>query len=312
MLVQDSIKREEGIAVVFVTMNRSAIAKTCLDHLANQTLLPGKVIVINNASEDDTEEVLNAASNQHPDWLEVINLPENLGNAGGMEIALERVFSGQYSAAWILDDDSWPDPDALERLANAAVPEFAVRSSRVVDKASGELSWPVQVKAQNGWDLLEGADRLPEDEVFRIRRSWLGALIPRDVYRKVGPVNGRLFIRGEDEDYPRKIERAEIPVFMVSSSLLHHPPAGPMDCWQFAGHTIIMEKNLHGDRLYYRLRNLWWIIRNDRSLLIALIAAILDGIALARWRNFSIDWLPVWYEAFCDAMMNRLGKRRAR
>jgi rhamnopyranosyl-N-acetylglucosaminyl-diphospho-decaprenol beta-1,3/1,4-galactofuranosyltransferase len=310
--VKSSEPYAKGIAAVFVTMNRSAVAKACLDHLANQTLRPEKIIVINNASEDDTEDLLSTIRDRHPDWLEVVSLRENLGNAGGMEIALENVFSGHFDAAWILDDDSWPAPDALERLIGATpIPELAVRSSKVIDKSSGALSWPVQVKANHGWKLFEGFDDLPESEVIQIRRSWLGALISRNVYETVGPVNGRLFIRGEDEEYPRKIETAGIPVFMVSTSQLHHPPAGPMHHWCFAGHTIIMEKNLSGDRLYYRLRNLWWIIRSERGALTAFAAALLDAIALVRWRRSLTDWLPIWSEAFCDAMLNQLGKRGA-
>jgi GT2 family glycosyltransferase len=305
----DSGKIAPGVAAVFVTMNRCETAAVCLARLEAQTLRPEKVFVINNASTDLTRAMLGKASAESGGWLEEITLGENLGNAGGMEIAMEAAFSSGCRAVWILDDDSWPEPEALASLLSPELSEPAVRSCKVVDLATGALSWPLQVPDRNGWRLLEGHDPLPEGEVIRIRRSWLGALIPHAVYLAVGPVEGRLFLRGEDEDYPRRIEQCGFPVFMMTASILHHPPAGRMNHWEIAGRSITLESGLSGDKLYYRLRNAWWMVRRDRGLLEAGLVAGFHGLALWRWES-SASWLPVWWEAARDAFMNRLGRRR--
>jgi GT2 family glycosyltransferase len=305
----DSGKIAPGVAAVFVTMNRCETAAVCLARLEAQTLRPEKVFVINNASTDPTRAMLGKASAESGGWLEEITLEENLGNAGGMEIAMEAAFSSGCQAVWILDDDSWPDPEALARLLSPELSEPAVRSCKVVDLATGALSWPLQVPDRNGWRLLEGHDTLPEGEVIRIRRSWLGALIPHAVYLAVGPVEGRLFLRGEDEDYPRRIEQSGFPVYMMTGSILHHPPAGRMNHWEIAGRSITLESGLSGDKLYYRLRNAWWMVRRDRGVMEAGLVAVFHGLALWRWEA-SASWLPVWWEAARDAFMNRLGRRR--
>jgi GT2 family glycosyltransferase len=299
----------QGIVAVFVTMNRCDMAQTCLDKLAAQTVRPDKVLVVNNASSDGTRDMLATASVRGGGWIVVLDLEQNLGNAGGMQIALERIFAEGFGAAWILDDDSWPEPEALARLLDAEVPECAVRSCRVVDLATGALSWPLQVPDHGDWHFLEAMEPMPAGEVIRIRRSWLGALIPREVYQAVGPIEGRLFLRGEDEDYPRRIEQAGIPVFMIVSSLLHHPLPGRLNRWTFAGRTVAVESGLSGDKLYYRLRNLWWIIRRDRGLLEAVLTALLHGLALWRWESSPARWLPLWWEAARDAFRDRLGPR---
>jgi rhamnopyranosyl-N-acetylglucosaminyl-diphospho-decaprenol beta-1,3/1,4-galactofuranosyltransferase len=299
-----------GVAAVFVTMNRCGIAKTCLDRLAAQTLRPERVFVINNASNDGTATLLDEAERESDGWIVHHDLATNLGNAGGMEIALERVFGEGYQAVWILDDDSWPEPEALARLMAADLPSPAVRSCRVVDLATGALSWPLQIPRGEGWHLLELNDSLPAGETIRIRRSWLGALIPREIYQVVGPVEGRLFLRGEDEDYPRRIEKAGFPVFMVAESLLHHPPAPPLKHWEIAGYTVVLESGLSGNPLYYRLRNSWWMIRRERSSFAAVAVALLFGLALLRWKESPASWLPLWWEALRDALTDRLGKRR--
>jgi rhamnopyranosyl-N-acetylglucosaminyl-diphospho-decaprenol beta-1,3/1,4-galactofuranosyltransferase len=298
-----------GVTVVFVTMNRCEIASICLDKLRAQTTRPGKIIVVNNASTDGTRAMLVEASDQSDGWIVVMDLEKNLGNAGGMQVAMAAAFEAGSQAVWILDDDSWPEPDALERLLNAEVPADCVISCRVVDLATGCLSWPLQTPVREGWQLIGPKDPLPAGDVIRIRRSWLGALISKKIYETVGPVEGRLFLRGEDEDYPRRIERAGFPVFMVMSSLLHHPPAGRLNLWEFAGRTVVLESGLIGDKLYYRLRNAWWMTRRDRGMSEAVVMALLHGFALLRWEPPMRKWLPVWWEALCDALQNRLGPR---
>ena len=132
------------------------------------------------------------------------------------------------------DDDSWPEPQALERLLLADAGENVVRSCRVIDPATGDLSWPLQIKSGNDWLLIDGDTLLPAEPIVAIRRSWLGALIPKEVYESVGPVEGRLFLRGEDEGYPRRIEKHGYRTYMVSDSILHHPPSGRLNRWSFA------------------------------------------------------------------------------
>lgn len=299
-----------GIAAVFVTMNRCETARICLDRLTAQTKRPERVFVVNNASTDETAAMLAEAARDSGGWIVVHDLEENVGNAGGMEILLEQVFHEGYQAAWILDDDSWPEPEALERLITADLPADAVRSCRVVDLATGHLSWPLQLSIYDGWRFLETDEPLPRGEAILIRRAWLGALIPRQIYERVGRVTGELFLRGEDEDYPRRIEAAGFLTYLIAGSLLHHPPCGPLKHWKMRNFTVVLEKSLNGNSLYYRLRNSWWMIRRDRGNLAAAVVALLMGLALLRCKDNPKSWLPVWWQAVCDAFLGRLGKRQ--
>lgn len=294
-------------------MNRSATAITCLERLAAQTRCPDRVIVINNASTDDTVERLQAFSDSHEKFPIVRHdLPENLGNAGGMELGFERAFSENADAVWILDDDSWPEPAALEYLLAAELPHPCVRSCKVVDLATGKLSWPLQISKEDGWEMAEGDDPLPDFPSVRIRRSWLGALIPKEIHDKVGPINGRLFLRGEDEDYPRRIENHGFTVHMITGSILHHPPAGKLNRIRFLGREMVLEHGLSGDKLYYRLRNSWWITKRDKNLLQMLATCVLHFLILLKAEGMRNSWISVWFEAFRDATCNRLGKRNSK
>lgn len=299
-----------SVTAVFVTMNRRETVLTCLRKLAEQTSRPGALLIVNNASTDGTLEAIEGWAREHSDFpVRTITLEENLGNAGGMEIIVETAFREGAGYAWILDDDSWPEPLALERLLAADLPENSLRSSKVIDLATGALSWPVQVSTASGWQLCEGHDPLPSEPVVKIRRSWLGALVPRKIYETVGPIEGRLFLRGEDEDYPRRIENANFPVFLVTDSLLHHPPAGRLMRCEFFGKMILLEGGLSGDKLYYRLRNSFWISLKDRGKLETLLCVVMYGITLLRYKSSKLQRIKIWWEALSDAYAGKLGAR---
>lgn len=309
----DDLSKFTGlVAAVFVTMNRSDTARTCLRKLADQRQPPAAVFVVDNASTDSTPTMIEELQREIPTMdIHYRRLDSNIGNAGGMEIALAEIFRGKFDAVWILDDDSWPEPGALEELLNSSLPMQSVRSCRVIDLATGGLSWPVQVTNGRGdWRTLEKHDLLPGGEVIRIRRSWLGALIPRAVYEKIGPVEGRLFIRGEDEDYPRRVENAGFPVFMMNHSILHHPPAGELLRLNLPGREIVLERGLPPHTLYYRLRNSWWLTKRDTGTIGALALAISHFLLLIKDRGPLRNWLPVWVEALKDAMTGNLGIRK--
>ena len=75
--------------------------------LARQARPPDLVVVADNFSTDDTVEVLENLADL-PFKLVVRRLPENRGNAGGVEEAMDQAFAEGADAVWILDDDSWP------------------------------------------------------------------------------------------------------------------------------------------------------------------------------------------------------------
>jgi GT2 family glycosyltransferase len=292
------------VAAVFATMNRRSTAETCLGRLAAQTRPPDRVVVADNGSSDGTVGALDGLDGL-PFPLEVLDLNENLGNAGGIERAMERAFEAGADAVWILDDDSWPEPGALEALV-AEGPAHGVRASLVVDPATGRPSWPFQVRTDEGWSLVE---RTPDGgRWIRIRRAWLGALVPREVREKVGPVLGALFLRGEDEDYPRRIENAGCPVYLATDSILHHPPGGRLHVLKLGASRVVLEAGLPPLKLYYRLRNSWWLTRRDQGRLRACLLSVVHLAILIRQERPVRVVLRVWKRALADAFSDRLGR----
>lgn len=106
----------EKIVAVVVAWNRPQLLKETLDGLQVQTRPLNKVIVIDNASTDETPEV----AQKHPLQAEVVTMEENLGGAGGFSAGIARaVVSHQADYVWIMDDDTVPTETALEKLLEA-------------------------------------------------------------------------------------------------------------------------------------------------------------------------------------------------
>ncbi len=309
----DSLRplKAPAIAAIFATMNRAKVAVECLRLLSIQSQRPGKLFVTDNASSDDTAELLESASREHGMVLCLIRSAENLGNAGGIKLAMEKAFEEGFDAVWILDDDSWPEERTLQELLESGAPEDGIRTSIVLAPDSNEVSWPCEViGGRSHWETLGEASRVSAERLVQVRRSWLGALIPRSAYENVGPLNGDLFLRGEDEDYPRRLEKAGYRFWMAPASILRHPVAGPVVSVTLGDYKLWLEHNLQGDKLYYRIRNMLWIKRDESGPLWSMLLAA--GYLFLLLRSFRPlrPALQVFREAVLDAFAGRLGKRR--
>ena len=93
------------VSAAIVTYNRLDLLKESLAAVLNQTDYLSHVIVINNMSNDGTEEYLNELEDER---LVVFNSKENLGGAGGFNKAV-RLFAEETD-----DDFVW----LMEQIAD--------------------------------------------------------------------------------------------------------------------------------------------------------------------------------------------------
>ena len=126
------------VAIV-VTHNRSKLLKRCLINLMGQTYKLDKILVIDNDSKDNTQEVL---SNLKIDCIK----QQNLGSAGGWNTGLKYALKNGFDAAWLMDDDGYPDKKAYEILKKSYSAEMSCISSVIVndsDKSKFVFPYPI-------------------------------------------------------------------------------------------------------------------------------------------------------------------------
>jgi GT2 family glycosyltransferase len=94
-----------SVASVTVAYNGSSILPRQIDALKKQTRKLDEIVVVDNASSDDTLKLLAA---QYPE-VTVISLPQNIGVGGGYSSGLSRTVE-KHDWIWLLDGDSAPQP----------------------------------------------------------------------------------------------------------------------------------------------------------------------------------------------------------
>lgn len=291
------------IAVVFASYNRREIALECVRRLRAQTRPPEKVVIADNASSDGSAEAIRAFG---WDAVEVLETGGNFGNAGAVQRAMDHAFAAGADAVWILDDDSWPRPEALAAMLEGWDPEV-VSHPLQEDPKTGRFTWPLQIIADDGqvklaWDVND----MPSGKRVRSRGVWTGAVVSKRIRGATGPVNGDLFIRGEDEEYPWRIERAGFSFEAVTAAVLDHPGPEEVVRWSLLGKNLMLERGLVDWKLYYKVRNMVWLKRRQSGPLGALLMALAYVAGVVRVDG--ADRLPLLALAIRDGWRGRLGR----
>ncbi|MDD7962151.1 glycosyltransferase family 2 protein [Microbacterium thalli] len=210
------------VAAVVVTFNRREKLKTVLRSIEAQTLAPSQLIVIDNASTDGTSEYLDEREFSLP--FEVVHLPSNTGGAGGFAEGMVRGYAAGADHVWIMDDDCYPEPEALEKLVDGfdgAVRElggdvpFACSVVEFTDGTICEMNNPVPT-----WDwgrlLVKG-----QQNVMVTACSFVSVLIPRWAIAEYGLPYRDYFIWFDDREYTLRLTRRCPGVQVMDSVVVH-------------------------------------------------------------------------------------------
>src|SRR4051812_40126509 len=100
-----------NIFTIIVTYNGSKWISKCLKSLFDSTL-PLKIIVIDNASADDTCEKIR---NGFPE-VNLIESSFNLGVCKANNRGIKKAFDVGATHFFLLNQDAWIEPDTIEKL----------------------------------------------------------------------------------------------------------------------------------------------------------------------------------------------------
>lgn len=106
---------ETKYAIVIVTYNRKELLCECLECVQRQRVQASSIIIINNASTDGTGVYLETFSEKNP-IVDVINLPQNIGGAGGFAKGIERAVEKNVECVLLIDDDAMIADDYMEKI----------------------------------------------------------------------------------------------------------------------------------------------------------------------------------------------------
>ena len=257
------------VVAVVVAYNRRDLLAQALDALAAQRRPVDAILVVDNASTDDSAALARA----HPVAPEVLSLDRNTGGAGGFAAGIARAVGPMAAdAVWLMDDDTIPTPTALGALLDAVARypgPVAVAGSRVVwtDGRDHPMNTPRRRP-------LASRRELADAETVHARpvrsSSFVSMLVSADAVRRLGLPIADYFIWNDDFEYSCRLLRDGTGLYVPASVVEHRTRV-------FGGSDADP-----GERFYYEVRNKIWMLTRSRALTL-LERVIYGGATLRRW-----------------------------
>jgi GT2 family glycosyltransferase len=297
------------VTAVIVTYNRKELLVQCLRANLEQTHTINQIIVVDNASSDDTVNFLEQEGLLAEARIHYCRQDENRGGAGGFHVGIQKAMNMGATWLWLMDDDAIPEVDALERLLSATGNGESppLLASRVVN-ADGVTDVAHRARMPSGPRISahiparEYAKALIEADMV----SFVGPLLHRQHVQACGLPRAEYFIYYDDFDYTYRIKQAGFNVLVVPASIIRHLDQG----------RSVREEMMHpswGWRMYYQVRNrVYW----NKSITPSKLVLWQRMLAL-----FAIQWSLVLFRqpakwtrtrllmrSFTDGWYGRLGK----
>jgi glycosyltransferase involved in cell wall biosynthesis len=136
------------ITVIIPCYKNAATINRALQSVIDQTQQPAEVILIDDASADDTLVELEKLQARYPHWIKVIALSKNKGPSGARNAGWEQ--ATQPYLAFLDADDSWhPEKLAHQYQVMLDHPEFSVTGHRWIEYKENSAQKPLTIVSIN-------------------------------------------------------------------------------------------------------------------------------------------------------------------
>lgn len=223
-----------------VTYNRLEQLKQNIDCLLHQTSALDKIYIIDNASTDGTGDYLRSMQKQFPQ-IKCFRMKTNTGGSGGFSAGIRKAYEDGADFIWGMDDDAYPEPEALEKLLDAY---------EQTDKHCAMWS---------NCDEDQEFDNTGRKQID----SWMfvGFFLPRMLITEVGFPRSDFFIYYDDAEYANRIKKYGYDIVKVQDSVVIHQDLGKgklLERYLFKGTSIeqhLCYPDMADWRVYYEIRN---------------------------------------------------------
>lgn len=326
-----------SLSVVLVNYQNVEDTIRCLDALL---LLPqvGSIIVVDNASADSSlisiEGYLQQKNKGYNKYslnsiigefavlspYALICLPHNLGYSGGNNAGIRLALQDPAcEAVWLLNNDTIPDPNALDALCRCLNdnPDVGIAGSSLVyahaperlQCAAGFALNPLlgTTKALHGNELLADALRSsPQDIAAKLGYvSGASMLVRREVFERIGLLAEEYFLYYEDAEFSLRARRAGYKLAWARDSIVLHKEGGSS-----GAHSGGRGRELRRPALidYLSLRNRVYLMRSYYPLALPVTLASYAGVIAKRVRRGQADRIPLVLKAMWHGLTGKMGK----
>ncbi|HXE52498.1 MAG TPA: glycosyltransferase family 2 protein [Tepidisphaeraceae bacterium] len=263
------------LLIIIVNYRTSDLVIDCLRSLRDEigTVPPFKVIVVENASDDDSaRRIADAiASNEWQSWAELLPLGTNGGFAAGNNAAIRAALAGPDVPDFflLLNPDTVVRPGAVRALVDFMDrrPDAGIVGSRLENldgtpqisafrfpSVLGELEAGIRIglisRVLARWTVS------PPIPSVECKTDWVAGasmMIRHQVFETIGLLDERYFMYFEEVDFCRRASRAGWPCWYVPQSRVVHLVG------QSSGVTNAAQSRRRRPRYWFEARRLFFL-----------------------------------------------------
>lgn len=319
----------ETVCAVVVTFNRKELLVECIEALLRQTRPLDAIYIIDNASTDNTPDLLlqKGYINNIPPvdidepWereFEVKNLThgqpirfyyvrmhENTGGAGGFYEGVKRGYGKGYDWLWLMDDDGEPDLFCLEKI--------------ILFKEKGDFLSPTIISNDDpeklSFGIYDSEANVIIKQIAEIKKRYYkdtanpfnGTLISNRLITKIGFPKKEMFIWGDEIEYMLRANSFHFNIITVSDARHYHPYMRIKRRKLFGQLSITWQDNKLRD--YCNVRNTAYI-RKKYSNKTALLKYILLYLFALLKGSLTFREFVFFFRSFVHGVTNKWGEEK--
>lgn len=214
------LSRSDRVAAVIVTHNRPELLRASLRQVAAQENAEvAHIIVVDNGNDRQVEALVDEIAGERGHYL---GSATNLGGAGGFALGFLTALRLGVDAIWCADDDGRPaDAHVLATLQDVAETHGLEEVSPVVCNINDPQRLAFPLRQGLVWRRLRS--ELEGDFLPGIASLFNGALLSAKALEVIGVPDYRLFIRGDEVEYHRRLVRSGLPFGTCLTTSYVHP-----------------------------------------------------------------------------------------
>jgi len=212
---------------VVLNWNQPEDTLICLESLVRQEEIHQKLLVVDNASTDDSVQRIQGRFPQ----VEILVNPSNLGFGKGFNRGVNHAFSVGADYAFIANNDTFLEPHTISTLLRHMTRGVGLLTPAIYYASQPEVIWSLGGRT-NRWNLevIEHDRGEPDpgnwpDVLERDFVTGCCMLIPRVTFEKVGLFDDLFQMYYEDSDLSFRVRRAGLRILVVPGAKMWHKVA---------------------------------------------------------------------------------------
>jgi GT2 family glycosyltransferase len=208
------------VAVIVLNWNGWRDTVACVESLRRQAVRPAWIVVVDNASTDDSREHLQALGAD----VTFLQSPANLGFAGGNNVGVRWALAHGADAVWLLNNDATADEQALASLVATQQrrPHAGAIGTRIY-----EMSRPSVLQCWGGgWiNVWTGRAREFPQRVADERLDYItgcSLFLPRWALEQGGLLDEGFFMYFEDAELSLRYRALGFELAVADGAVVHH------------------------------------------------------------------------------------------